>query len=157
MVEQVVSPTGISLEQFSPEAVGTLPIKPENLTAIQEAMRMVIRDSRGTAYGVLGAYPIELYGKTGTAEVGGGLDPHAWFVTYSNQGDPEKPDIVVVVIAENAGEGSEIAAPIARRVLDVYFFGRPRLLYPWEDRLGVPDDILPEEEPEEEPTEDEGG
>jgi cell division protein FtsI/penicillin-binding protein 2 len=150
MVEQVVSPTGVVLEQFSPDAVGPLPLKPETLAAIQEAMGMVIRDSRGTAYGVLGAYPIEVYGKTGTAEVGGGLNPHAWFVTYSNQGDPEKPDIVVVVIAENAGEGSEFAAPIARRVLDIYFFGRPRLLYPWEDRLGVPDDILPEEEPEEE-------
>ncbi|HLF89758.1 MAG TPA: penicillin-binding transpeptidase domain-containing protein [Anaerolineales bacterium] len=154
MVEQIVSPTGAVLEAFAPDVVGTLPLKPETLTAIQEAMRMVVRDSRGTAYGVVGAYPIELYGKTGTAQVGGGLDPHAWFVTYSNEGDPDKPDIAVVVIAENAGEGSEIAAPIARRVLDVYFFGRPRLLYPWEDRLGVPDDLLPKEEP---PEEENGG
>ncbi len=147
MVEQIVSPTGEVLLQFSPEAVSTLPVKPENLLAIQEAMKMAIEDSRGTAYSVVGAYPIDLYGKTGTAQVGGGLDPHAWFVTYSNEGDPEKPDIVIVVLAENAGEGSEIAAPIARRILDVYFFGRPRLLYPWEERLGVPDDLLPTPEP----------
>lgn len=146
MIERIVSSTGTVLDQFSPEVVGTLPVKPETLAAIQEAMGMVIRESRGTAYDVVGAYPIEMYGKTGTAQVGGGLDPHAWFVTYTNEGDPEKPDIAVVVIAENAGEGSEIAAPIARRVLDIYFFGQPRLRYPWEDRLGVPNDLLPEEE-----------
>lgn len=151
MIEKIVSPTGVTLSEFSPEAVSTLPIKPETLAAIQEAMGMVIRDSRGTAYGVVGAYPIEMYGKTGTAQVGGGLDPHAWFVTYTNEGDPDYPDIAVAVIAENAGEGSEIAAPITRRILDIYFFGRPRLLYPWEDRLGVPDDILPTETPTPEP------
>jgi penicillin-binding protein 2 len=155
MIEQIVSSTGTVLDQFSAEVVSTLPIKPETLAAIQEAMGMVIRENRGTAYSVVGAYPIEIYGKTGTAQVGGGLDPHAWFVTYTNEGDPERPDIAIAVIAENAGEGSEIAAPIARRVLDIYFFGRPRLLYPWEDRLGVPDDVLPEEEEEE--NQEEGG
>ena len=146
MVEQIVSPTDVVLQQFTPEVVGTLPIKPETLAAIQEGMRMAIRDSRGTAYSVVGAYSIEMYGKTGTAQVGGGLSPHAWFVTYTNQGNPDRPDIAVVVLAENSGEGSEIAGPIARRILDIYFFGRPRLLYPWETRLGVPDDLLPEEE-----------
>jgi penicillin-binding protein 2 len=148
MVERIVSPTDTVIQQFTPEAVGTLPITPENLAIIQDAMNMVVRNSRGTAYSVVGAFPIELHGKTGTAEVGGGLDPHAWFVAYSNEDNAEQPDIAVVVIAENAGEGSEIAAPIARRVFEVYFFGRPRLLYPWEDRLGVPDDLLPEEEEE---------
>ncbi|HNB50521.1 MAG TPA: penicillin-binding transpeptidase domain-containing protein [Anaerolineales bacterium] len=157
MVEQIVSSTGTVLDQFAPEVSGTLPIKPETLAAIQEAMGMVIRDSRGTAYGVVGAYPIEMYGKTGTAQVGGGLDPHAWFVTYTNEGDPDRPDIAVVVLAENAGEGSEIAAPIARRILDIYFFGRPRLLYPWEDRLGVPDDILPQTPTPEAPADNNNG
>jgi penicillin-binding protein 2 len=120
-------------------------------------MNEVIENQRGTASGVFGNFAIELYGKTGTAEVGGGLDPHSWFVTYSNEGNPDRPDIVIVVIAENAGEGSEIAAPIARRVAEVYFFGRPQRLYPWEDRLGVPDDLLPKEDEESNENEDGGG
>ncbi|NJN43629.1 MAG: hypothetical protein HC806_02085, partial [Anaerolineae bacterium] len=104
MIEQIVSPTDAILQQFSPVVNGTLPISPETLASIQDAMNEVMENRRGTASGVFGNFPVELHGKTGTAEVGGGLDPHSWFVTYSNEGNPERPDIVIVVIAENAGE-----------------------------------------------------
>lgn len=155
MVEQIVSPTGAVLLQFQPEVVGTLPVSPENLAVIQQAMGEVVRGSRGTARATFGAFPYAIAGKTGTAEVGGGLDPHSWFVVYTDEGNPDRPDIAVVVIAENAGEGSEIAAPIARRVLEVYFNGRPSRLYPWEIRMDVPEDLLPTDQAEENGEEDE--
>ena len=55
-------------------------------------------------------------GKTGTAEHGdvSSTTPHAWFVGFSNV---EDPDIVVSVIAEESGSGSEVAVPIAQKIL----------------------------------------
>ena len=61
-------------------------------------------------------------GKTGTAEHGdvSSTTPHSWFVGFSNV---ENPDIVVSVIAEESGAGSEIAVPIAAKIFDAYYAG----------------------------------
>lgn len=59
-------------------------------------------------------------GKTGSAEYDkdGKRGTHSWFVGYSNVADPE---IVVSVIAEGAGTGSEVAVPIAKKIFDAYY------------------------------------
>jgi len=57
---------------------------------------------------------LEIHAKTGTAQVGGGLDPHAWFFGYiTNEGFP----LAFVVVVENGGGGAAVAAPIANTVL----------------------------------------
>lgn len=57
--------------------------------------------------------------KTGTAQQGGEEAlPHAWFTVYAPVKDPE---IVVTVLAERAGQGSQVAAPVAKRLLDWWF------------------------------------
>lgn len=63
---------------------------------------------------------LELYAKTGTAQVGGGQDPHAWFVGYiTNEDFP----LAFVVMVENGGGGAAVAAPIANRVLQAAIAG----------------------------------
>ncbi len=141
IIEQIVNADGEVLEAFAPVATGTLPVSPENLDVIRKAMVEVIRNERGTAYLVLGAYPVNIAGKTGTAETGQ-INPHSWFVAYSDAGRTDKPDIAIVAIAENVGEGADFAAPIVRRVLDMYFLGEPRNLNKWEIRYGVPRSLI---------------
>ncbi len=58
-------------------------------------------------------------GKTGSAEFDEKGSSHSWFVGYSNIDDP---DMVVAVIVENGGTGSEAAVPIAGQLFDAYYY-----------------------------------
>ena len=57
--------------------------------------------------------------KTGTAEHGGEKTlPHAWITLFAPVYDPQ---IVITVLAEESGEGSNISAPIAKKILEEWF------------------------------------
>jgi len=56
--------------------------------------------------------------KTGTAEVGIDGKSHAWFTAF---GPVDSPEIVVTVLVEEGGGGSDIAGPIAREIFDYWF------------------------------------
>lgn len=62
---------------------------------------------------------VQIACKTGTAEFG---DPdnktHAWFTSFAPF---EKPEIVVTVLVEGGGEGSDVAAPIAKEIYKEWF------------------------------------
>lgn len=138
VIERIAPPDGDPSFEFKPEVRGTLPIQPETLQVIQEAMVGVVEGTkpRGTAQHVFTGLNIPVAGKTGTATSGSGL-PHAWFAGYTDAGREDKPDIAVVVIVENVGEGSDYAAPIFRRIIEQYFRGNPGKLYPWEAMYNV--------------------
>ena len=56
--------------------------------------------------------------KTGTSETFDGGKPHAWFTVFAPFNNPE---ISVTIIVEHGGEGSAVAAPIAKEILTDYF------------------------------------
>lgn len=57
--------------------------------------------------------------KTGTAEHGGAnTKPHAWITLFAPAYDPQ---IIITVLSEESGEGSNIAAPIAKKILENWF------------------------------------
>lgn len=104
-------------EIIQPEVMGRLPISAENLAAIQKGLRLVVAGPRGTARHIFVGMPIAVSGKTGTAETAT-EKPDAWFAAYAPS---DAPELTVIVLIENAGQGSAVAAPIARQVFEAWF------------------------------------
>lgn len=137
LVQQVGGMDGTPISQtFEPTVLNTLDFNPGVMEIIQEGMCGVINDEElGTAWGRFHNWGPKGYvditatytacGKTGTAQTE--RYPNAWFVAYA---PAENPEIAVVVMVDQSREGSQVSAPIARRILDDYF-GAPRAAYPW--------------------------
>lgn len=85
-------------------------IAKETAASLEEMMR----NNTIEIYGERNFEGLELCAKSGTAEVGGGLAPHAWFAGYMNRDDCP---LAFVVIVENGGSGSKVAGSVARKVL----------------------------------------
>ena len=147
-------PIGDVVLSFQPEARGILPVSAENLEAIRQGMTAVINNVKGTArhrfYGISNLYKIA--GKTGTAQTTEYDLPNSWFVAFTSSEKPDKPDIAIAVIVERIGEGSTYAAPMARRIIEIYFGGRPAAFYPWESEYGFRGTDTPEATEEPTPT-----
>lgn len=151
LVMRIESVEGDVSYEFAPEVQGQLPVSQENLGIIQQAMVNVVRISTATAYRKFLGLSTSVAGKTGTATTAGvGDNPHAWFVGYTYEEREDKPDIAIAVVLDYAGEGSDFAAPVFRRMVEAYFRGKPQSLYPWEARIGVPKTETPEPEEGEE-------
>lgn len=133
LVDAITPENGVPTHTFEPEVNGSLPVSEENLAVIQDSMRAVITNARGTAHNQLATMRYRAFGKTGTAQNPFGVS-HAWFAGYTQMNNPDRPDIAVVVLLENAGEGSEMAAPVFRRAVSLYFSGYSDIgrVLPWE-------------------------
>ena len=147
LVSRIQAPEGPVTYEFRPKVAGQLPLTGDQLAALQEAMHNVTREPNGTARNRFRGMSIPIAGKTGTAETAV-AEPDAWFAGYTFANRPDRPDIAVAVWVSNRGQGSDVAAPIFRRVSEAYF-GLSYLRYPWEESVGVP--ATPE------PTPTEGG
>ncbi len=85
------------------------------LARVREGLEMVVADPKGTGYKTVRTSAVKIAGKTGTAEVGGGLPDHAWFAGYVPAG---RPKYAFAVILEHAGSGGSIAGPVAKRTVE---------------------------------------
>jgi len=83
-------------------------------------MKDVVRSEYGSAK-LLGDLPVKVAGKTGTPQTTGNTKINAIFVAYAPADDPK---IAVLVLIEDAREGSLNAVPIARDVLGWYYENR---------------------------------
>ena len=70
-------------------------------------------EPEGTSYPVFGGYPVDIAGKTGTAETAQG--DQSWYIAVAPYDDPR---YVVAVTIERGGFGADTAAPAAQRILD---------------------------------------
>jgi len=96
-------------------------VSQENLDLVKEGMREAC-STGGTAFTFFdfsqkhGGVSVDC--KTGTAEVETDGTPHAWFTVFA---PAEKPQIIATILIEKGGQGSSVAGPIARSIMDYYF------------------------------------
>ncbi|MFH1308924.1 MAG: penicillin-binding protein 2 [Patescibacteria group bacterium] len=90
-------------------------IEEKHLETVRKGMREAVIS--GSAR-FLSDLPVQVAGKTGTAETFKGKEYHAWFTGFAPYSDPE---IVITILIENGGQGSAISVPVAKQVLNWYF------------------------------------
>ncbi len=132
IVKRIEDSNGKLIKEFYPKVRRNIGIDPVVLKILKEGLRGVVHDAHGTGHRAR-LKNITVSGKTGTAQVIGMKDSdeinpedkipyqyrdHAWFVAFAPY---EKPEVSVSVIIEHGGHGGEVAAPIARQVLETYF------------------------------------
>lgn len=112
-----------------PDVCKKLPISEHTISDIKEGMLEACQTG-GTAFPFFDFQP-QVACKTGTAETGEKDKTHAWFTVFapaSAEATAGKPaadqQIVLTVLIEKGGEGSQVAAPLAHEVLDYYFHQR---------------------------------
>ncbi|NLG04361.1 MAG: penicillin-binding protein 2, partial [Clostridia bacterium] len=115
LIQKIESYKGDEVESFSSKEYKELMTKEES-AIMQELMYEVVRTGTGKK---LNEASYTVGGKTGSAEYSNQTkDSHAWFTGFAADGNK---NIVVTVVVEGAGSGSEYAVPIAKRVFDSYF------------------------------------
>ncbi len=99
------------------------------ISKIDKAMVEVIQSPNGSAY-VMHDLPFRVAGKTGSAQVKNNTQQNAFFVGYASFNRSEQnqsysePEVAILVLVENAKEGSLNAIPIAKDVLNWYYLNR---------------------------------
>lgn len=86
----------------------------------QEGMRDAVLKPYGTAH-LLNDLPLMVAAKTGTAQIQNNMKTNAFTVAYAPY---ENPEIAILVLVEDAREGSLNTVPIARDVLEWYYWNR---------------------------------
>ncbi|NTW71888.1 MAG: hypothetical protein HGA49_06565 [Eubacteriaceae bacterium] len=120
LVDKVVSYDNKIVYQHKEKILNMVAMNQNNVDLVKQGMKMVAMYSTGrAAFTGFDHNGIGVGGKTGTAQYGKvGVDNTAWFVSFAPYNDPE----IVVVSMIVQGYASSNAVPIARKVIDTYFY-----------------------------------
>lgn len=118
LVRKIESGLDASEITFGSEVVGENLASEENLSLVRSGMGKAC-EAGGTGAPFFRAnYRVAC--KTGTAE-DAGKKPHAWFTVFA---PVDTPKVTMTVVVENGGEGSAVAAPVAKEVMDWWMENR---------------------------------
>jgi peptidoglycan glycosyltransferase len=113
LVQRVVSPDGKMIVRAKPHKLARV-MSPQVASQLNAMMQAVVTGGTGPK----GAIPgVRVAGKTGTAETGRGNIYTAWFIAFA---PADHPQVAVAVVVEDQpnGFGGEVAAPIAKQVME---------------------------------------
>ncbi|HEY4778952.1 MAG TPA: penicillin-binding protein 2 [Solirubrobacterales bacterium] len=117
---QVEDAAGRILKEFKTRKRRHVDIDPTYRAAILEGLHEAAQSPGGTSYSSFASFPIEVAGKTGTAERSGHAN-QSWYIVLAPYPHPK---IVTAVTIEEGGFGAESAAPAAKEILEAYFHGQ---------------------------------
>ena len=131
ILRRIESPDGKLVQEFAPQIVSHLNVKPANLALVQAGLTAVVNEPGGTGYRSR-LTDVIFAGKTGTAQVASlGKKQNlkteqqaylsrddAWFAAFAPAVNPE---IAVIVLGEHCGWGAEASAPVASKIIEAYF------------------------------------
>jgi penicillin-binding protein 2 len=113
-------------QRFTPPPPTSTGVDPAALAIVRTGLYEATHSAIGTSSGVFGSFPVDIAGKTGTAEKLISLPGYpqrlmldqSWWCGY---GPTDNPSIVVCVVIENGGHGGSAAAPAALQVFEEWF------------------------------------
>ena len=118
LVKGIESPTGKIIKEFKPVVRGKVPVPPEVLAYLRNALMGVT--TVGTAAYRFTDYPngsLPIAAKTGTGEVAG-RDYTSWFSTFA---PGNKPQYEITMVVSQGGTGSGTCGPSVRRIYEALF------------------------------------
>lgn len=116
LIDQVQNNAGETVSTTEPVEYKRL-MTDNEANLLGKLMKNVVTNGTASA---LNGRDYSVAGKTGSAEFDENGSSHSWFIGYCNADDP---DLVVAIIVENGGTGSEAAVPIAGQLFDAYYYG----------------------------------
>jgi len=122
IAKAIVKTDGTVIQTFTPNKLGTLTAAPSTIKFLQGALREVVVS--GTGAGVFAGFPIEISGKTGTAQVfgrnpnGSLKDDTSWFASYA---PTKNPRYAVVMMVGQGGFGASTSGVGVRQIYSTLF------------------------------------
>ena len=120
IVKKIVAEDGKIIKEINPFLIEDYSSDIEIIKKVQQGMIDTVEKSYGTAY-LLADLPVSVAAKTGTSQIESNTKINAFFVGYAPS---QNPEIAILVLIENAREGSLNAVPVAKDVLEWYYINR---------------------------------
>jgi penicillin-binding protein 2 len=150
IAKAIVKTDGTVVKTFEKEKLGSIPADKKTIKFLKSALREVVIGGTGT--GVFSGFPIEISGKTGTAQVfgrnanGGEKADTSWFASY---GPTKKARFAVVMMVSQGGFGASTSGVGVRKIYETLFgvqgskVDSAKIIFP----SGVPPVTLPKISP----------
>lgn len=112
LVESISAPDLSPIEEFEETSLEQS-VSPETAAVVSDLMVANVASGAANNARISG---VDVAGKTGTAQNGGGRPDTLWFTGFAPAANPE---VAIAVVVENGeGFGNSVAAPIAKRVVE---------------------------------------
>lgn len=117
LIDKVEESNGAIVEKKDPVIEKVTPFEDANLQAVYKGMLLVTQGAKGTLRGVFRDFPIDVAGKSGTAQENLTRSSHTWFTGFAPYEDPQIAVTVMIPFGESTGAP---AAVVAKNVIAEY-------------------------------------